>query len=84
MVTALYKRTTKLRFRQFNWAMQKLETFMTAVSNELIETGFVEGFEHCHYRAQRGLRVDGFWFDDEGVLDLFVADFECRRGNWRL
>jgi hypothetical protein len=57
----------------------QLETFMTAVSNELIETGFVEGFEHCHYRAQRGLRVDGYWFDDEGVLDLFVADFECRR-----
>jgi hypothetical protein len=57
----------------------QLETFMTAVSNELIETGFVEGFEHCHYRAQRGLRVDGYWFDDEGVLDLFIADFECRR-----
>lgn len=57
----------------------QLEAFMEAVSNELIETGFVEGFEHCHYRAQRGMRVDGFWFNDEGTLDLFVADFECRR-----
>jgi hypothetical protein len=57
----------------------QLEAFMQAVSNELVETGFVEGFEHCHYRAARGMRVDGFWFDDEGALDIFVADFECRR-----
>jgi hypothetical protein len=56
----------------------QLAEFMEAVANELIETGFVEGFEFCHYRAQRGMRVDGFWFDDEGNLDLFVADFECR------
>lgn len=57
----------------------QLEAFMDAVSNELIETGFVEGFEHCPYRPTRGLRVDGYWFNDEGVLDIFVADFECRR-----
>jgi len=57
----------------------QLETFMDTVSNELIETGFVEGFEHCHYRAARGMRVDGYWFNDEGVLDIFIADFECRR-----
>jgi len=57
----------------------QLEAFMDAVSNELIETGFVEGFEHCPYRPTRGLRVDGYWFNDEGVLDIFVADFDCRR-----
>lgn len=57
----------------------QLESFMEAVSNELIETGFVEGFEHCHYRAPRGIRVDGYWFNDEGALDIFVADFDCRR-----
>ena len=57
----------------------QLEAFMDAVSNELIETGFVEGFEHCHYRAPKGMRVDGYWFNDEGVLDLFIADFDCRR-----
>ena len=57
----------------------QLEAFMEMVSNELIETGFVEGFEHCHYRAQRGMRVDGYWFNDESALDLFVADFDCRR-----
>lgn len=57
----------------------QLEAFMEAVSRELIETGFVEGFEHCHYRAARGIRVDGYWFNDEGALDIFVADFDCRR-----
>lgn len=56
----------------------QLSEFMDAVSNELIETGFVEGFEPCHYRAPQGLRVDGYWFNDEGALDLFVADFDCR------
>ncbi len=25
------------------------------------------------------MRIGGFWFNDEGGLDLFVADFECRR-----
>lgn len=57
----------------------QLEAFMDAVSNELIETGFVEGFEHCHYRAPRGMRIDGYWFNDEGNLDIFIADFDCRR-----
>lgn len=57
----------------------QLEAFMETVSTELIETGFIEGFEHCHYRAPRGMRVDGYWFNDEGALDIFVADFDCRR-----
>ncbi len=56
----------------------QLVAFMEAVATELVETGFVEGFEFCHYRAQRGMRVDGYWFNDEGALDLFVADFDCR------
>ncbi|MCY1163817.1 AIPR protein [compost metagenome] len=55
-----------------------LAEFMESVARELIETGFTEGFEFCHYRAQRGMRVDGYWFNDEGVLDLFVADFDSR------
>lgn len=58
---------------------QQLESFMESISSELIETGFVEGYEFCHFRAQRGLRVDGYWFNDEGSLDVFIADFECRR-----
>ncbi|MCV3286874.1 AIPR family protein [Aeromonas media] len=55
-----------------------LDEFMEAVATELVETGFTEGFELCHYRAQRGMRVDGYWFNDEGVLDLFIADFDSR------
>lgn len=56
----------------------QISEFMEAVSDELIETGFIEGFEFCHYRAQRGMRVDGYWFNDEGALDLFVADYDSR------
>lgn len=57
----------------------QLEAFMDVLSNELIETGFIEGFEHCHYRAPKGMRVDGYWFNDEGGLDIFIADFDSRR-----
>ncbi|MCY4228572.1 MAG: AIPR family protein [Gammaproteobacteria bacterium] len=56
----------------------QLSAFMEAFSNELIETGFIEDFVLCHYRSQRGIRIDGYWFNDEGVLDLFIADFESR------
>lgn len=56
----------------------QLSEFMETVANELVETGFTDGFELCHFRAQRGMRVDGYWFNDEGVLDLFVADFDSR------
>ncbi|MBF2755243.1 MAG: AIPR family protein [Gammaproteobacteria bacterium AqS3] len=56
----------------------QLSEFMDIFSKELIETNFIEGFESCHYRDQRGMRVDGYWFDDEGTLDLFVADFASR------
>ncbi len=55
-----------------------LAEFMDVVSRELTETGFTEGFEFAHYRAQRGMRVDGYWFNDEGGLNLFVADFDSR------
>ena len=55
-----------------------LAEFMNVVANELTETGFIEGFEFCHYRAQRGMRVDGYWFTDDGILDLFIADFDSR------
>lgn len=57
----------------------QLEAFMEIVSSELIETGFIEGFEHCPFKAPRGMRVDGYWFNDEGAIDIFIADFDCRR-----
>lgn len=56
----------------------QLDEFMETVAAELVETGFTEGFELCHFRAQRGMRVDGYWFNDEGILDLFIADFDSR------
>lgn len=56
----------------------QLDEFMETVAAELVETGFTEGFELCHFRAQRGMRVDGYWFNDEGALNLFIADFESR------
>ena len=56
----------------------QLEEFMRVVTDELKETGFIEECDICHYRAQRGMRVDGYWFNDEGVLDLFIADFDSR------
>jgi len=49
--------------------------FVEAVAGELVETGFVEGFEPCFFKDYR---IDGYWFNDEGALDLFVADFDCR------
>ena len=56
----------------------QLDEFMETIAAELVETGFTEGFELCHFRAQRGVRVDGYWFNDEGGLHLFIADFESR------
>ncbi|MBY5883411.1 AIPR family protein [Rhizobium leguminosarum] len=53
--------------------------FMTAIAQELRETGFVEGFEDCFYAPpQGGIRADGYWFNDEGGLDLYVSDFASR------
>lgn len=55
-----------------------ISEFVEYIAQELAETGYTEGFELCHFRAQRGMRVDGYWFNDEGVLDLFIADFDSR------
>jgi len=53
--------------------------FLLSLTNELMESGIVEGFETCHYRAPRGMRVDGYWFrEEEAALDLFILDFENR------
>lgn len=53
--------------------------FALRVSEELDGSGAIEGFEPCHYKAQRGMRVDGYWFNDDGIaLDLFIVDFANR------
>ena len=53
--------------------------FALSVSKELEESGAIQGFEPCHYKAPRGMRVDGYWFNDDGIsLDLFTVDFSNR------
>ena len=52
--------------------------FMEVITGELIDAGAIEGFESCHYQALRGMRTDGYWFDNENGLSLFVADFDNR------
>jgi len=57
----------------------QLIAFMETVARELQETGFINGFIFCHNRAFTGMRIDGYWFnEDEEELDLFVADFGNR------
>ena len=56
----------------------QLEAFMESVTEELITTGYIDDFEFCHYRTLRGVRVDGYTFDEDGRLHLFIADFEAR------
>lgn len=52
--------------------------FIQNITNELIESGVIDGFELRHYRpATGGIRVDGYWFNDTS-LDLFIADFANR------
>lgn len=58
----------------------QLAEFMERVAEDIRENGDLEGFEFCHWDSGRGARVDGYWFDDEGALSLFVADFEFRNG----
>lgn len=53
--------------------------FALRVSEELDGSGAIEGFEPCHHKAQRGMRIDGYWFKDDGIaLDLFIVDFANR------
>lgn len=53
--------------------------FILSLAKELEDSGVIEGFEPCHYKAQRGMRVDGYWFkEDEAALDLFILDFANR------
>lgn len=53
--------------------------FALSTTNELVNIGVIEGFEVCQYKAPKGMRVDGYWYNDDGVsLDLFVVDFSNR------
>ena len=53
--------------------------FALSATKELEESGTIEGFEPCHYKAPRGMRVDGYWLNDDGIsIDLFIVDFANR------
>lgn len=53
--------------------------FALRATRELEESGAIEGFEPCHYKAPRGMRVDGYWLNDDGIsIDLFIVDFANR------
>ena len=53
--------------------------FALSTTRELEESGAIEGFELCHYKAPRGMRVDGYWLNDDGIsIDLFIVDFANR------
>lgn len=53
--------------------------FALSTTRELEESGAIEGFEPCHYKAPRGMRVDGYWLNDDGIsIDLFIVDFANR------
>ncbi len=56
-----------------------LSEFISLFDRELTGAGAIEGVDYCHYRnAGIGVRVDGFWMNDDAGLDLFIADFEGR------
>jgi hypothetical protein len=56
-----------------------LSEFVNLFDKELTGAGAIEGIEHAHYRNQNmGIRVDGFWMNDDAGLDLFIVDFENR------
>lgn len=53
--------------------------YLLSLTKELEDSGVIEGFEPCHYKAPKGMRVDGYWFkEDEAALDLFIIDFANR------
>ncbi|SFK64797.1 AIPR protein [Nitrosomonas aestuarii] len=53
--------------------------FTQSFADELVDSGVVDGFELCHYKAPTGMRVDGYWFNEgDACLDLFITDFANR------
>lgn len=69
-----------------NFAIGDIETpslsllnFIEQTSAELLESGVIEGIEIYQYMTDKGSRkpkrVDGYWINEDGVLDLFVVDY---------
>ncbi len=54
------------------------ESFVERFCGYLIEAGEYDTYDAGHYRAAKGMRVDGYAGDpveEEGVLTLFISDF---------
>ena len=50
--------------------------FVEYIAEFLVDSGEVESFDYCQYKAERGIRVDGYnLVEDDGVLNLFISDF---------
>lgn len=56
-----------------------LLNFIEKTSSELLESGIIEGIEIYQYATPKGSRtpkkVDGYWLNEDGVLDLFIVDY---------
>lgn len=51
-------------------------SFVEYASELIVDSGEIDSFDYCHYKSARGIRVDGYDYnDDEGILSLFVLDF---------
>ena len=52
--------------------------FVRTIADQLVEAGVLEDCALCHYKSDRGMQVDGYWFGDDDVLSIIVADFDSR------
>ena len=56
-----------------------LTEFLSVFQRELSEAGQIEDLTFCFYEnTNTGIRVDGYWMNDDAGIDLFVADFRGR------
>ncbi|MDZ7640954.1 MAG: AIPR family protein [Desulfurivibrio sp.] len=50
--------------------------FVEYLTEFLVDSGEIESFDYCHYRADKGIRVDGYnLIEEDGILNLFISDY---------
>ncbi|MDR1086374.1 MAG: AIPR family protein [Deltaproteobacteria bacterium] len=52
------------------------EEFMHYFTDQLIDAAEIEGFEYCYCTKPEEAKINGYDFTEDGVLYLFIADFE--------
>ena len=56
-----------------------LTEFLSVFQRELSEAGQIEDLTLCFYEnTSTGIRVDGYWMNDDAGIDLFIADYRGR------